>query len=340
MSKVLIIAEAGVNHNGSLELAFDLIDAAASAGADIVKFQTFKAAQLVTSSAQKASYQHQNDPTEDSSQLAMLSKLELPLEWHYRLKKRAEDNGIIFASTGFDLDSIDFLESLQMPFFKIPSGEITNRPLLEHVAKKGQEIILSTGMATLEEIEQAIHVLIEGGIKRTQITVLHCNTEYPTPMADVNLRAMHTIQSDLNVKIGYSDHTLGIEVPIAAVAMGARVIEKHFTLDNAMPGPDHKASLEPLELKAMVSAIRNIELAIGGSGQKVPSASELKNKVVARKSICYAKDLNPNEIISKSHLIMLRPGSGVSPMEYQQVLGKKLNKQVNKGDLFEWSDIS
>lgn len=340
MSSVLIIAEAGVNHNGSLELAYELIDAAAAAGADVVKFQTFKAAQLVTSKAQKAIYQQHNDPTEDDSQLSMLSKLELPLDWHNLLKKRAEDNGIIFASTGFDPDSLDFLEALQIPFFKIPSGEITNRPLLEHVAKKRREIILSTGMANLDEIEQAIHVLVEGGIQREQITVLHCNTEYPTPMVDVNLRAMLTIQSVLNVKIGYSDHTLGIEVPIAAVAMGAKVLEKHFTLDKTLPGPDHKASLEPQELKAMVSAIRNIELAISGSGQKVPSSSEQKNIAVARKSICYAEDLQPNQVISKSSLIMLRPGSGVSPMDYHEVLGKKINKHVRKGDLFDWSDIS
>jgi N-acetylneuraminate synthase/N,N'-diacetyllegionaminate synthase len=339
MNKVLIIAEAGVNHNGSLDLALKLVDAAAAAGADVVKFQTFKAQQLASTSAKKASYQQDNDPSEDNTQLAMLSKLELPLEWHYTLKKHAEAQGITFASTAFDIDSLNFLAELGLPFFKIPSGEITNRPLIEHIAKLGKEVILSTGMATVSEIKEAIDVLLEGGISRTQITVLHCNTEYPTPMEDVNLHAMLAIQKELNVQVGYSDHTLGIEVPIAAVAIGARVIEKHFTLDQTMTGPDHKASLEPAALKQMVQAIRNIELAISGTGEKAPSPSEIKNIAVARKSICYASDMMPNDIISEAHLIMLRPGTGVSPMEYRQLIGKKLNRPVRKGDLFDWTDI-
>lgn len=339
MTKVFIIAEAGVNHNGDLEKALQLIDVAADAGADCVKFQTFKAEKLVSSSAQKAEYQQSNLPSEDNSQLAMLKKLELSEAWHHQLKAHADSKGILFASTGFDEDSVAFLDQMGQPFFKIPSGEITNKPLIEFIANRGKEIILSTGMATMKEIEDAVHLLEKQGVDKNHITVLHCNTEYPTPMKDVNLRAMLTIQDKLGVNIGYSDHTLGIEVPIAAVALGARVIEKHFTLDRAFPGPDHAASLEPSELKAMVAAIRNIELAISGSGIKEPSPSELKNMVVARKSIHYAKELTENHLISINDLVMKRPGDGVSPMLLDDIIGKRISRLVKEGDQFSWEDI-
>jgi N,N'-diacetyllegionaminate synthase len=339
MSKILIIAEAGVNHNGNLDIALQLVDAAADAGADVVKFQTFKAESLVSVSAKKAAYQQANDPSEDTSQLAMLKRLELPEEWHLLLKNRAEEKGIGFASTGFDKESIDFLHHIGIPFYKIPSGEITNKPLLEYVAKKGKEVILSTGMATLEEVDQAISVLMKSGLQKEQLTVLHCNTEYPTPMKDVNLLAMQTIQRELNVKIGYSDHTLGIEIPIAAAALGAVVIEKHFTLDRDMEGPDHRASLEPGELSNMIRAIRNVELAISGTGIKSPSESEKKNIEVARKSMHYVRDLKKDDVLTENDLVMLRPGSGVSPMEIDQVLGKQIRKSVSQGDQFSWKDI-
>jgi N-acetylneuraminate synthase/N,N'-diacetyllegionaminate synthase len=339
MNSTLIIAEAGVNHNGDLDTALRLVDAAADSGADVVKFQTFKATQLVSSSAKKAEYQITNDPSSDSTQLEMLKKLELPEEWHFILKKRAEDKGIIFTSTGFDHSSITFLDKLGVPFFKIPSGEITNKPLIEFIANKGKEVILSTGMATMEEINDAVQVLFHAGLNKEQITILHCNTEYPTPMNDVNLMAMHAIYEKFNIKVGYSDHTLGIEIPIAAVALGAKVIEKHFTLDRKMEGPDHIASLEPHELKAMVTAIRNVERAISGSGLKEPSESEKKNIDIARKSIHYASNLNENSIISLNDLIMLRPGSGISPMQIDEVVGKSLAKSVQVGDQLSWEDL-
>lgn len=339
MTKVFIIAEAGVNHNGDLEKAFQLIDIAADAGADCVKFQTFKAEKLVSIAAKKAEYQQSNLPSEDNSQLAMLKKLELSEPWHHQLKSHADSKGILFASTGFDEDSVAFLDQMGQPFFKIPSGEITNKPLIEFIAKRGKEIILSTGMATMEEIEAVVHLLEKQEVDKKHITVLHCNTEYPTPMKDVNLLAMLAIQDNLGVKIGYSDHTLGIEVPIAAVALGAKVIEKHFTLDRSLPGPDHAASLEPSELKAMVAAIRNIELAISGSGFKEPSPSELKNMVVARKSIHYAKELAENHIISINDLVMKRPGDGVSPMLLDDIIGKRISRLVKEGDQFSWEDI-
>jgi N-acetylneuraminate synthase/N,N'-diacetyllegionaminate synthase len=262
MKHVVIIAEAGVNHNGDFGLAKRLIEAAADAGADYVKFQTFKAEKLVTRSAQKATYQINNINDGDNSQFKMLKNLEMPFEWHYELSECAETLGIKFLSTGFDEQSIDFLEELGIDLFKIPSGEITNKPYLQHVAKKGKPIIFSTGMANMQEVADAMDVLIKEGVDRQNIMILHCNTEYPTPMKDVNLTAMNHIKKTLGVEVGYSDHTLGIEVPIAAVALGAKVIEKHFTLDKKMKGPDHLASLEPNELKLMVQAIRNIELAI------------------------------------------------------------------------------
>jgi N,N'-diacetyllegionaminate synthase len=326
--KVLIIAEAGVNHNGSLERAKQLILAASEAGADFVKFQTFKADKLVSLKAVKAEYQIKNTSDESDSQFGMLKKLEMPEEMHYELVTYAKQNGIAFLSTGFDEESIDFLTKLGTPMFKIPSGEITNKPFIEHIASKGMPVILSTGMADLNEVKVAVALLEKNGISKEKITVLHCNTEYPTPMEDVNLHAMNEIKREIGVQVGYSDHTLGIEVPIASVALGATIIEKHFTLDKTLPGPDHAASLEPGELKKMVEGIRNIEKAISGSGLKTPSLSEIKNKVIARKSIHLKKDMKIGEVISASDLIMKRPGDGISPMLVEEVIGKKLTENL------------
>jgi len=339
MTKVLIIAEAGVNHNGDFEKAKKLIEVAAEAGADVVKFQTFKAEKLVSVAAKKAEYQQNNFSEADDSQLNMLKKLELPFEWHQELIDYSETHNIQFASTGFDEESVDFLANLGQSFFKIPSGEITNLPYLQHIARINKPTILSTGMADLEEISDAIEVLLAGGLTRENITVLHCNTEYPTPMEDVNLKAMLHIEQVLKVKIGYSDHTLGIEVPIAATALGATVIEKHFTLDRNLPGPDHSASLEPTELKAMVKGIRNIEKAISGSGIKSPSKSEIKNKIVARKSILLNKDLVAGTIITKEDLEIKRPGNGISPMKIYEVIGKELKTDKPKETILQWEDL-
>ncbi len=324
INKTLIIAEAGVNHNGSIENAKALIDAAAEAGVDFVKFQTFKAEKLVSRKAIKAEYQKTNTDNSDDSQYSMLKKLEISEEWHYELINYAKSKNIAFLSTGFDEDSIDFLDKIGIPFFKIPSGEITNKPYLQHVARKKKSIILSTGMATLLEVSEAVNVLIKEGIDKKNISVLHCNTEYPTPFADVNLLAMLQIQKEIGVAIGYSDHTLGIEVPIAAVALGATIIEKHFTLDKNMPGPDHAASLEPNELKAMVIAIRNIEEAISGNALKNPSNSEIKNIAIARKSIHLKHALKAGHIITLNDLEMKRPGDGISPMKIDEIVGRTL----------------
>jgi N,N'-diacetyllegionaminate synthase len=331
----IVIAEAGVNHNGDLELAKKLVSAAAEAGADYVKFQTFKATKIASSKAKKAAYQERNINDGDDSQYVMLKQLELPEEWHLILIQHANKLGIKFISSGFDPDSIDFLDQLGAPLFKIPSGEITNKPYLRHIAKKGKPVILSTGMANMQEIKNALDVLCENGISKNEITVLHCNTEYPTPMEDVNLKAMLTIQRELKVRIGYSDHTNGIEVPIAAVALGATVIEKHFTLDRNLPGPDHKASLEPGELKAMIMAIRNIEKAISGNGIKEPSKSELKNIVVARKSIMAAKHIRKGELLTAENLTVKRPGTGINPMLWDETIGKKAIKDYEPDDLIE-----
>jgi N-acetylneuraminate synthase/N,N'-diacetyllegionaminate synthase len=335
MSRVLIIAEAGVNHNGDLLLARKLIEAASDAGADYVKFQTFKAENLVTKSAQKAAYQIKNINDGDYSQFQMLKNLEMPYEWHFQLRDYANSLGIKFLSTGFDEESIDFLDDLGIDLFKIPSGEITNRPYLTHIAKKGKEVIFSTGMANMQEVLDAMNVLLQEGIKKDRITILHCNTEYPTPMKDVNLKAMNSIGKALGVQVGYSDHTLGIEVPIAAVALGAKVIEKHFTLDKSMPGPDHIASLDPSELKCMVQAIRNIELAVEGSGIKEPSQSELNNIAVVRKSLHFRKDFPAGHVINVNDLIALRPGFGISPMQIELYIGKKLNYNVEAFSMIE-----
>jgi N-acetylneuraminate synthase/N,N'-diacetyllegionaminate synthase len=334
--KVLIIAEAGVNHNGDLEIAKKLIECAATAGADYVKFQTFKAGKLVSKSAKKAIYQQKNTVSSADTQISMLEKLEIPDSWYNELISHAKNRGISLLSTGFDEESIDFLDALGMRFFKIPSGELTNKPYLMRIASKGKPVILSTGMATLNEIEKCLAVLIKGGIQKELITVLHCNTEYPTPMEDVNLLAMRVIGDSLSVDVGYSDHTLGIEVPIAAVALGAKVIEKHFTLSRTMEGPDHLASLEPDELTEMVSAIRNIEMAISGSGYKEPSNSEIKNIQAARKSIHVAHPIPKGAILNYQDLIMKRPGDGISPMEIDNVIGKKIKLELDTDDKLKW----
>ncbi|HRG87419.1 MAG TPA: N-acetylneuraminate synthase [Chitinophagales bacterium] len=336
---VIIIAEAGVNHNGDFNMAMQLIDAAAQAGADYVKFQTFKADKLASKQAPKADYQARNINDSDNSQYQMLKKLEMPEEWHYKLKEYAQQKSIGFLSTGFDEESIDFLETLGIDIYKIPSGEITNKPYLQHIGRKGKPVILSTGMADIDEVEEALNVLLQVGLPKSNITVLHCNTEYPTPMGDVNLLAMNEIGLRLGVKIGYSDHTLGIEVPIAAVTLGASVIEKHYTLDKNLPGPDHRASLEPKELCAMVTAIRNIEQAISGSGKKTPSQSEIPNKYKGRKSIHYKQALTTGTKIKAEHLIMLRPGTGISPMQIDTFIGKTLTRNVDALALMDLNDF-
>ena len=339
-NSVLIIAEAGVNHNGSIDTAKKLIDEAKNAGADYVKFQTFKAANLVTKVAKKAEYQIANtsDSGEDN-QFQMLKALELSLDDHLELISYCKEKNIKFLSTAFDLESIDLLSNLNIDLFKIPSGEITNLPYLKKIGKSGKKVILSTGMCTLEDIESAIAVLVAQGVNRSELVVLHCNTEYPTPFEDVNLRAMKSIESQLGVAIGYSDHTPGIEVPIAAVALGAIVIEKHFTLDRNMPGPDHKASLEPAELKQMVSAIRNIENSLG-SGIKQPSPSELKNMAIARKSIHLSKDMKKGELVHEEDLVMKRPGDGISPMKMGTVIGRKLLFDLPADHKLELNNLS
>ncbi|PRD51943.1 N-acetylneuraminate synthase [Sphingobacterium gobiense] len=333
MSKVIIIAEAGVNHNGSLENAFKLIDAAVAADVDYIKFQTFKADKLVAKSAKKADYQIQSTGNSDGSQLDMLKKLEISHEDHERLIAYCKKKGIKFFSTAFDLDSLQYLKDIGLDLVKIPSGEITNLPYLRKAAQLFDKVILSTGMCTLKDIQLAVNVFKKEGIDDSQITILHCNTEYPTPMGDVNLKAMLQIGQTFNTEIGYSDHTLGIEVPIAAVALGARIIEKHFTLDKTMEGPDHAASLDPAELKAMSSAIRNIELAISGSGIKEPSMSEKKNMDVARKSIVAKCAIKKGEVFSEENLTVKRPGTGISPMRWDEVRGSIAMQDFEEDDL-------
>ncbi len=320
MPKVFIIAEAGVNHNGSVELAKKLVDAAIEAGADAVKFQTFKASKLVSKFAEKANYQKKATSL-DETQHSMLERLELDEVAHLKIIQHCKKSGILFLSTPFDIESVDMLDALGMPIFKIPSGEITNLPYLRYICRFGKEIILSTGMATIGEIGDALNVLESEGIARSKITVLHATTEYPCPIDEVNLKAMLTIKKEFGVKIGYSDHTMGIEVPIAAVALGASVIEKHFTLDRLMDGPDHKASLEPAELVAMVGAIRNIEKALG-SEIKQPSPSELKNIVVARKSLVAMTEIKKGQLFTVDNICAKRPGGGISPMYWDNVIGK------------------
>lgn len=325
---VYIIAEAGVNHNGSFDLACRLVDAAKAAGADCIKFQTFRAQNLVSRNAGKADYQ--KDTTGDGSQADMLSKLELSYDAFSRLKQYCEEVGITFLSTPFDLESVAFLDALGVPFWKIPSGEVTNLPYLEALAKTGRPVVMSTGMCEMGEIEAALRVLREHGT--SDIRLLHCNTEYPTPFADVNLRAMETMRRAFGVEVGYSDHTKGIEVPIAAVALGATLIEKHFTLNRNMEGPDHKASLEPDELAAMVSAIRNIEQALG-SGEKTASPSERKNIAVVRKSIVAKRAIKQGEVFSDENLTAKRPGTGISPMRWFEVIGQVAAKDYMRDEI-------
>ncbi|AXR65002.1 N-acetylneuraminate synthase [Leptospira mayottensis] len=332
-TNTLIIAEAGVNHNGDMGIAEEMIHVAFDAGADIVKFQTFNSTELVSNFAKRANYQISN-MQEDGTQVSMLRKLELSVQDHFRLIEICKSKNIQFLSTAFDLKSVDLLVELGITLWKIPSGEITNLPYLKKIGSFNQEIILSTGMSDLSDIEKAIFILEKSGTLREKITILHCNTEYPTPYEDVNLNAMITIQSALKVKVGYSDHTEGIEVAIAAVAMGATVIEKHFTLDRNLPGPDHKASLEPDELKKMIFSIRNIEKSMG-DGIKRPSKSEEKNIDIARKSIVASRNIQKGEFFSEENITAKRPGSGISPMDWDLVIGKNAKKEFLKDDLIE-----
>jgi len=321
---VFIIAEAGVNHNGSIKLAKELIDVAVESGADAVKFQTFKAESLVSKTAQKADYQKQTTDASES-QFDMLKKLELDVDTHKELIAYCQEKDIMFLSTPFDHDSIDMLNDLGLEIFKIPSGEITNLPYLRHIGSLSKKVVLSTGMSNLKEVGDALSILINAGTLKDNITVLHANTMYPTPMEDVNLNAMLTIQKEFSVDIGYSDHTLGIEVDIAAVAMGASCIEKHFTLDKTMNGPDHKASLEPEELKAMVGAIRNIEKALGSSEKKL-SLSESENIKIVRKSIVASQDIENGELLTEKNVTVKRPGNGINPMMWDNIIGTVATK--------------
>jgi N,N'-diacetyllegionaminate synthase len=332
-ARTLIIAEAGVNHNGDIRMALQLIDAAADAGADLVKFQTFSADRLVTRSAPKAGYQVQLTG-ENESQHEMLRRLELSEEMHKELIAHCRTRNIGFFSTGFDVESIDLLIGLGQNCIKIPSGEITNLPYLRHIGKLGKTVIMSTGMSTLVEIGAALLALEKTGMPRDRITVLHCTTEYPAPMAEINLRAMCTIRDEFGIAVGYSDHTVGIEAALAAVALGATVIEKHFTLDRDMPGPDHKASLEPGELRAMVAAIRNIESALG-DGVKRVTPSEARNAPVARKSIAAATPISKGQLFTAENLAVKRPGTGISPMRWDDVLGRPAPRNFKADELIE-----
>ena len=331
--RTLIIAEAGVNHNGDMTMARQLIDEAARAGADLVKFQTFSANRLVTRTATKAEYQTQTTDIKES-QHEMLRRLELSADMHKELVAHCAARNIGFFSTAFDIESIDLLVSLGQDHFKIPSGELTNLPYLRRIGRLGQAVILSTGMATLGEIEAAIDALEQAGTPRDHITVLHCTTEYPTPMTEVNLRAMQCIQHAFRLDVGYSDHTPGIEVAIAAVAMGASVIEKHFTLDCNLPGPDHKASLEPEGLMAMVAAIRNIEVALG-DGIKRLTRSEDRNKPVMRKSLIASQPIKAGEIFSADNITTKRPGTGISPMRWDEIIGRTASRDFAEEELID-----
>lgn len=329
--KTYIIAEAGVNHNGSLDIACRLANVAKDAGADCVKFQTFKAENVVSAKAKKADYQKKTTLS-DESQLDMIKKLELPYAQFEQLAAHCTRSGVEFISTPFDLESISFLNTLNMPFWKIPSGEVTNLPYLLAIAKTKKPVVMSTGMCEMSEIAAAVGALKDNGT--SDITLLHCNTEYPTPFEDVNLRAMETLRREFGLPVGYSDHTRGIEVPIAAATLGATVIEKHFTLDRNMEGPDHKASLEPDELAAMVSAIRNIEKAMG-SGEKHPSPSERKNIEIARKSIVANLAIKAGDLFTEENITAKRPGSGISPMKWFEVLGTKAKRDFAEDELIE-----
>ena len=330
-NKVFIIAEAGVNHNGSIDLAKKMIEVAVDSGADAVKFQTFKAESLVSKNAQKANYQKETTD-ESESQFDMIKRLELDLEAHKELITYCQEKDIMFLSTSFDHDSIDMLDSLGLQIFKIPSGEITNLPYLRHVGSLDKKVILSTGMSNLREVNSALNILIKAGTFKENITVLHANTQYPTPMEDVNLNAMLTMQKEFGIAVGYSDHTLGIEVDIAAVAMGASCVEKHFTLDKTMEGPDHKASLEPNELKAMVGAIRNIEKALGSCEKKV-SSSESDNINIVRKSIVASQMIKKGDLLTDKNITTKRPGNGINPMKWDNIIGSIAAKDYEMDDL-------
>ena len=329
--KVFIIAEAGDNHNGNIDLAYRLVDVAKEAGADCVKFQTFITEEVVSVYAEKAEYQKQNTDSNDS-QYDMIKKLELSFEDFKKIKKYCDDREILFLSTAFDIPSIEFLEEINIPFWKIPSGEITNLPYLIRIAQTHKDIILSTGMADMDEIKEAVDVLKKNGAG--EITILHCTTEYPAPFDEINLNAMDSIRDEFNCKVGYSDHTLGTLVPVAAVVKGAKVIEKHFTLDKNMEGPDHKASLEPAELKEMIDSIRTIELVLG-DGEKTPSDTEIKNKIIARKSIVARVDIDKGDVFTEHNITCKRPGNGISPMKWYDVLGKKASRAFRKDELIE-----
>jgi len=333
LKKTTIIAEAGVNHNGDINLALKMIEIAASAGVDYVKFQSFNATKLVTKYAKKAAYQEESDAS-SANQHEMLSKLELSDSQHLALVEHCQRNRVKFLSTAFDEESVDLLYELNQRVFKIPSGEITNVPLLRHIGSKGCEIILSTGMSTIDEIREAIECLIKVGVQKDQITILHCTSNYPTNAIDVNLKAMLTIQNEFKISIGYSDHTLGIEIPTAAVALGATIIEKHFTLDRNLAGPDHKASLEPHELIEMVRAIRNVELAMG-DGVKGPTNLENEVKLVARRSIVASRDIKKGEIFSPLNLTTKRPGVGLSPILWDKVIGEPAKRDFLEDELIE-----
>lgn len=335
MKYTVIIAEAGVNHNGSIELAKRLVDKAVVAGADYIKFQTFKASSLVTRDAKQAEYQKRNIGGVDDNQYMMLKKLELSESAHNILIDYCQKKGIKFFSTAFDLDSIEYLHSLGLSLWKIPSGEVTNYPFLKKIAAYNERTILSTGMCDMEDVHAAVDVLYKNGLSKENLVLLHCNTEYPTPFEDVNLKAMDALRDEFGVEVGYSDHTRGIEVPIAAVALGASVIEKHFTLDRNMEGPDHKASLEPDELTAMVRSIRNIEKALCGDGTKHVSSSERKNIAIARKSIVAATDIRKGEVLTKENLAVKRPGTGISPMRWEEVIGTKAIRDFKEEEMIE-----
>lgn len=335
MSKTIIIAEAGVNHNGSLELAKQLVKKAYEAGADYVKFQTFKSEKVVSKNAKKADYQIENTGKKEESQLEMVKKLELSYKDHQILIDYCNELGIKFFSTAFDFDSIEYLHSLNLGLWKVPSGEVTNYPFLKRIAAYNEKTILSTGMCDMQDVRNAVDALYKNGLSKENLILLHCNTEYPTPFEDVNLKAMDTLCKEFGVEVGYSDHTKGIEVPIAAVALGATVIEKHFTLDRTLPGPDHKASLEPDELKAMVSAIRNIEKAVGGDGTKHVSDSERKNIAIARKSIIAACDIKKGELLTEKNLTVKRPGTGISPMRWEEVIGTNAIRDFVEDEIIE-----
>ena len=333
MSKVFIIAEAGVNHNGSVEIAKKMIDAAVKAGVDAIKFQTFIPQAIVSRRAPKSEYQRKTTHKEES-QLAMLKKLALDADAHRKLLAYCKKRGIQFLSTPFDLQSIDLLNNFGLEIFKIPSGEITNLPYLKKIGSLKKKIIMSTGMADMKEISKAMKIIVEAGTAKKNITLLHCNTEYPTPMNDVNLRAMITMKNAFDVKVGYSDHTLGIEVPVAAVALGAKVIEKHFTLSRKMAGPDHKASLEPKELKAMVTAIRNVEIALG-NGIKQPSPSELENRNIVRKSIVALRNIKKGDHFTEKNITTKRPATGISPFKWDSVIGRTAKRDFVEDELIE-----